>query len=204
MPVQSATNGHRVPVPGSSGVREWLRLALSPLSRTAALGLFCCLGLATGCSAPPYAASTNSVLVPEDLHKKKTLTAAEQSQLRAAFDELAVGHKPVNSYDKSSGKLRWSDVPNAVAFACDDAEMGIVRTVKRDWGYEFQLRTIEDYPAQLIVKRTHDDRVYKATAVVGHFEDHQDRAAALIKALDKQMKAFAEVPRPPEDDGAGD
>ena len=89
--------------------------------------------------------------------------------------------------------MRFSDVPDAVNAACADVEMAVVSSAKVEkgkGGLRFELKTIEDWPAELIVLRTGDGGVYEATAKVGRFGDHTERAGRLREALRKQMLAF--------------
>lgn len=86
--------------------------------------------------------------------------------------------------------VRWSDVPVAVAYACDEAEMAVVQTIKKPSAYEFRLRTIEGYPGELAVWQADDDRIYQATATIGHYGDRTHRAQQLLKAFEHQMRAF--------------
>ncbi len=68
--------------------------------------------------------------------------------------------------------------------------MAVVRTEEVPGGTRFELKTVDDRPALLEVRRTGDQRVYEATATVGRFQDDPQRAAALIRALDQRMLAY--------------
>ncbi len=138
----------------------------------------------------PFTVSTLQPLTPEEVGRKNVLNGQEQARIEASFQHLGVGHALVNPPVRSE-KVRWSDLPLAVQYAADDAEMVVAQTIEHDWGMEYHLRTIEDFPATLLVRRTADDHIYTASATVGLWEDHSDRAAELLNALDVQMKAFA-------------
>ena len=56
--------------------------------------------------------------------------------------------------------------------------------------YTFRLKTVEDRPAELIVRRRNDYRVYDATATVGRFANDHRRADALLTAFDQMRRAF--------------
>jgi hypothetical protein len=86
----------------------------------------------------------------------------------------------------------------AAVYACDDIEAAIVRRIQHDWGWEYRIRTVEDWPGVLRVHRTADERIYQSTATIGLFGDRTDRAQALLKAFDEQMEAFARKRRLPD------
>jgi hypothetical protein len=88
--------------------------------------------------------------------------------------------------------IQWADVPAAAASAADAAEMAIVEQVEEPWGLRFRLKTVEDRPAELLVYRTDDARVYDASATVGRFEDDIERAKGLIDAFHRFMREFGE------------
>lgn len=143
----------------------------------------------TGCSTP-YAAS--DAAGGDETRHKRVLDARDQAAVRRAFRASADGYLQVAPPHPAAHGVRWSDVPAAVAAACEDTEMAVVRTVESQAGsaLEFQLRTVEDWPATLWVRRTDDDRRYEARAVVGLFGDRHDRAQALIEAFDRRLRAY--------------
>jgi len=141
--------------------------------------------------------------------EKLLLSAADQAEILAAFQSIAQGRTPVNPPRPAPGGLRWSDVQPAAAWAVAEpgVEMAIVQTLRHDkngmvinetarfgasliWGYTFQLKTVEDRPAQLIVRRRDDPSVYETTATVGRFFDDYQRAEKLRAAFDHMMRAF--------------
>ena len=141
--------------------------------------------------------------------EKLLLSAADQAEILAAFRSIAQGRTMVNPPRPAPGGLRWSDVQQAAAWAVaeDRVEMTIVKTLRHDetgtvinenervaerliWGYTFQLKTIEDRPALLVVRRRDDRSVYEATVTVGRFGDDYQRAEKLRTAFDSMMRAF--------------
>jgi hypothetical protein len=91
-------------------------------------------------------------------------------------------------------------VPAAVSAACDDpgVEMVIVQTIatptRNPRHYRFVLRTIEDWPGELVIRRARGQRVYEIESVsVGRFPSEpqrRDRAEALVKAFENHLEAF--------------
>ena len=84
-----------------------------------------------------------------------------------------------------------------------EAEMAVLSTQRIEegkGGYRFALKTIEDWPAELVVMRTDDERIYEAAATVGRFEDRLIRAERLLDALQRQMLAFGAKRRFDRDD----
>jgi hypothetical protein len=157
------------------------------------LGVCAWFGLGSGCAK--YAATSNRLYEGEaDNSPVKILSADEQGRVQKAMKRVAADHDQVRQPARRTFGVRWSDVSNAVYYAVAEVEMAIVSTTEHDWGWEFQLLTIEDSPGTLVVRRTNDERVYEATATVGGVVDQPARAQALIKELHKQMLAFARKP----------
>lgn len=150
-----------------------------------------------GCAKAPPAVQTEYVHDPAEPAYARSLTSAEQRQVEQAFGSLIEGktalHRPI-----AAEGVRWSDMPAAVVYACDDIEAAVVRQTEHDWGWEFAIRTVEDWPGLLTVRRTADQRGYEAAAVIGVYGDRKDRAQALLDALDKQLHAFSRKRRLPD------
>lgn len=151
------------------------------------------MAVVVGCSQP-YAASDVHPLTPCEQNLKFILDRQDQQRVDSTFAGLAVGHKAVDppSVAAAPTRMRWSDVEIAVVYACDEAEMAVVSTSLNEekTRYQFQLKTIEDWPGELIVERVDDVRVYLATVCIGLFNNHPDRAEKLRSALESQMKSF--------------
>ena len=147
-----------------------------------------------GCAGPqPYAAVGHRTVAEEGPQWKQVLNPQEQAEVQRILRSVAAGEEPVNPPAPAPLGMRFSDVPDAVNAACADVEMAVVSTVRigdRNGGYRFILKTIEDWPAELIVMPTGDGKIYQDTAKVGRFGDHTERAERLREALRKQMLAF--------------
>jgi hypothetical protein len=153
-------------------------------------GILAVVAALQACSSPPYAAESNRCLDAQELPADRILSADDQSKALASFDAVTTGAKSVNTPGPARHGVRWSDLAIAVAYACDDVEMAVVREIEHDWGAEFVLRTINDEPGVLTVRRMDDANRYEAEAVIGFFKDRRDQAAALIKALDRHWREF--------------
>ncbi len=158
------------------------------LHRWAAAVFFCWAILLAACEQHRPAVLTQTLATDEKL----LLSPGDQVEILAAFRSIAQDRTPVNPPRPATGGLRWSDVQQAAAWAVaeDGVEMAIVQTLRHDWGYTFRLKTIEDRPAQLIVRRRDDRSVYEATVTVGRFGDDHQRAEKLRAAFDHMMRAF--------------
>ena len=153
-----------------------------------AAGCLSCGVLLAGCEQPGPAVSSQALATQETL----VLTQADQAEILAALRSITRDRSLVDRPRPAPGGLRWSDVPQAVAGAVGEVgvEMAIVQMLSDDERYTFHLKTVEDRPAELIVRRRLDQRVYDATATVGRFADDHQRAEALLRAFDRLMRAF--------------
>ncbi len=158
------------------------------LPKLVAAGCLCWGVLLAGCEQPEAAVSSQALATQERL----VLTQADQTEVLAALRSITQDRALVNRPRPAPGGIRWSDVPLAAEWAVGEVgvEMAIVNTVRHNDGYTFQLKTVEDRPAELIVRRRLDQRVYDATATVGRFADDHQRADALLRAFDRMMRAF--------------
>ena len=158
------------------------------------------IGLWPGCSSPPpapYTAESNLRLTPEEGTEKRILDAADQRRALAAMKSVAAGYRSENPPVPAPHGVRWADVPEAVRDACgvEGVEMAVVSEREYDWGYRYQLYTIDERPAVLIVRRVPGRKVYEAEATVGRFHDDQARAGALLDAFDAQMRRQGALPK---------
>jgi hypothetical protein len=143
----------------------------------------------SGCSRQPYAAETNLALTVQERQQKQVFTSADARQAMAILESTAEGSRPIAPPAPAKQGLRWRDVPAAAGTACAEVEMVVVRRIDHDWGIEFQLLSVEEYPGTLNVRRRDDERVYEADAVVGVFGNHTGRAERLLKAFADSMIA---------------
>ncbi|HWB19637.1 MAG TPA: hypothetical protein VG711_04995 [Phycisphaerales bacterium] len=158
----------------------------SEIAFLSALGL---LSIAGACAKQPYAAESLS-LVSGEKPQVRVLNAAEQHEVLTAMDEVADGHHVVHSAAPVPQGVRWSDVPLAVIYACDDAEMAVVSKHESDNQCTYTIKTVDDDRGTLTVTRCDDARIYLAEAKIGFSVDRPDAARRLLDALDNQMRAF--------------
>jgi hypothetical protein len=179
-----------------------MRIDRRPISsRTTCAGLLTFLHLAgvTGCeNPPPPAAATNLGLTPEEQRTRQVLDPDDQAVVWRTFRSLAEGHDPVNPPRTPAQGMAWEDVPAAVAAACDDIEAAVMSVDESEDQYLYTLRTVEDWPGELLVRRADDRRVYVAQAWIGLFPDDPARVAraeALLDALERQLRAYGRKTR---------
>jgi hypothetical protein len=159
-------------------------------------------GLLAGCGQPqPHATTTNLALTPQEEREKLVLSHADEAEMLSALKSIAAGRTPVDPPAPAPLGMRWSDVPEAVDSACNEAgvEMVVVRKIEADDGrsYRFVLETIEDWPGELVVRKVDGPEVYAAEAWVGRFPTEPARVArkdALLSALEKHMRALGREP----------
>ncbi len=159
-------------------------------SSPATLGFTALLAAAlAGCRSEPNAAARLARVEgepPIDLE----LSPDEQAEVIDAMQSVAVDHA-APAERSIVREMRWSDLPGAVATACDEegVEMVVIAHHRHEWGDTFELRTADDQPARLEVRRTGDDRLYTAAATVGRFQSPADRERAqrLLRELDRAM-----------------
>ena len=156
------------------------------------------LGAIQGCSPSKPAAATEIFHDPAEPVFPLALTSREDHQIEAGFGTVVAGHSATQVPQPAGPRGRWSDVPQAAVYACDEIEAAVVRQREEPWGWEFGIRTVEDWPGILTVRRVDDDRVYEASASIGWTNDRTQRETALLEALDKQMRAFGKKHRMPE------
>lgn len=157
-----------------------------------------------GCAAskpPPPASASNLRLTAEEENSKRTLTAAERGDLLAAMRSVAVGAEIVDAPGPAPLGIRWSDVPQAVGAAAGAVDMWVVGAARIDNDpnrLRFELRTIEEWPALLLVTREPTDAVYSARAIIGPYAGavtHTAREARLLEILDAVLHLLGERPR---------
>jgi len=160
----------------------------------------CAVGI-VGCSSQQPAAAHLSRMQSEP-REDLLLSSAEQSEVIAAMKTVAIDHTP-SQPRPFVREMRWSDLPAAVSAACDQpgVEMVIVQQEQVAWGTVFHLRTVEDRPAMLEVRRRDDERLYEARAMIGHFNLAKDEARAnlLLQEVDRAMERYAKKKRLPEE-----
>jgi hypothetical protein len=154
------------------------------------------------------------VLAPGEENQQVTLAASHQAEAVAVMQATTGRPETADRPARAPRGVRWSDVPLALANACDEegVEMTVVRaraydaqdvemtgTRTRDeqpHKYVFDLRTVENWPGQLVVRRGDGGQVYDITEVsIGRFPDDPDRvdrAEALVKAFKEQLERLGD------------
>ncbi len=136
------------------------------------------------------------MLVPEEAYQKRTLSDADRARAIATLDALATGHVPSQYPQPAPGPagVRWTDVPLAVREAVGEegVEMAILQRIDGDGTYTFVLRTIEDWPAELVIRRTYDEDVYNVERIsIGRFPDEPariERGELLLKEFRRHLE----------------
>lgn len=148
------------------------------------------LAISAGCATEPNAATFQTDRESDPVQFKPELDAADRHRVNDTFRDLAAGHQAVDPPAPAAGGKRWSDVLDAAATACESIEATITYAAERDGAWLFTLRTVEDLPGRMTVKRVNDARVYEAAASIGLYDDRTERAAALLRSFDEQMLVF--------------
>ena len=124
------------------------------------------------------------------------LTGRQQTAALKAMKGVSAGHTVVNRPAPAPRGVRWSEIPLAVAWASgqDGVEMTITDTFEIPDEYQFEFRTIENWPARLVIVQGKDDRVYEVQSVwVGRFPSqpqHVERAALLVSHFEARLRVL--------------
>jgi hypothetical protein len=123
------------------------------------------------------------------------LDEQDQAAVLAALHGAAEGEGPGEPPAAAPHGIRWSDVPQAVAAACNDVEMAVVETTEEEGGdvLRFRLLAAEGWPGEVVIRRLPPPEMYGAEASIGRFPDkpaRRERAQRLIQAVDRYLKAF--------------
>ena len=157
---------------------------------TRAMGLF--LGGLGGCASEPPG---NALLSSE-------ATVGIREAMESAADEVAAADNIRQPFSLSAAGQsgRWEDIELAVIWAVDEAgiEMAMLDKHEFPWGTIFELRTVEGWPARLVVEKKLDDAgevmgIENRAAEVGRFPDQperQSRARRLEEGFDRWLAAF--------------
>lgn len=163
-------------------------------NQAAAACLFAvCVVALAGCSSEPFAAADQRRLTDDEPRWRNVLSGSEQSEVSAAMGSVAAGATVVERPQRAPHGVRWSDVEAAASAAAAEVEMAIVRTVKLPDaapGFEFILKSVDDRPASLTVRRLESDRVYEAAATVGRFGDDHVTEKKLLAAFERFMHDY--------------
>ncbi len=205
-----AHRAHAVPCPACMRRRHTDLAALMPVwvCAVAWAGAAWGLGGLAGCASKPRpAADTALTQQPDEPATIGSPSPEVRNEIIAAFRSLPSADAASTSAPVvgAAAQGRWSDVYAAVLYACDDAEMAVVRKREFTWGWVFDIRTVEDWPATLIIQRSDSTEgassipagavhrtgaIYHASAIVGRLHDRSTRAQALLDAFDRHLLAF--------------
>ncbi len=183
---------------------QWLRRVPSRLRAASGVCALALVGAVVGglvgagvggCAAQTPAVAYNRPLTPEETREKQQLSPGDRSQAVSAFRSLAQSRTVVDPPGPAPYKVRWADVPLAVNQACDElgVEMVVVETVEQDGGLVFRMRTVEDWPATLEIRRVDPPKIYEIVDCrVGRFYEQPAKVArcdklkaAFVKKLEK-------------------
>lgn len=155
-----------------------------------------------GCSGSyPNAVAFNSDL-PEEAgdgipgRSSQQLTARQQADSVAAMKQVADGQAVLHRPAAAPHGVRWAEIPRAVGWAGGQAgvEMTITGTYEDPDEYRFELLTIENWPAELVIVRGTGGRVYEVeSAWVGRFPDapeHVERANLLVSQFEARLRVL--------------
>lgn len=163
-------------------------------------GVLAALLVALGCQGEQPPSYRNNLMGPQEAslgvpgRADQELSSSERARVLASMRSVAEGQQPVNPPAKAPRGVRWSDIPKAVGAACNvgGVEMAVVRTSTEPDRYGFELKTIESWPAGLVIVRGDGDAVYEIGEVwVGRFPnqpDRKERAQKLVEAFEEKLK----------------
>ena len=155
-----------------------------------------------GCTGSYPKAVTHNRDLPEEAdngipgRSDQQLTGRQQAASLKAMKGVSAGHTVVDRPAAAPLGVRWSEIPRAVGWACGQAgvEMTITDTFEDPDEYQFELRTIENWPAGLVIVQGTGDRVYEVESVwVGRFPDEPwqvERAALLVSHFEARLRVL--------------
>jgi hypothetical protein len=145
------------------------------------------------CAPPPDPVTANRELAPGDELATRVLTPAEEKAIVIAMRDCVRVADPIRPTPAPHG-VRWSDVPAAVLWAADECDMAILRRETTPTGYRFELVTMRDEPAELIVDRVEPPTIAVARARVGSLGQRVDDARRLEASFRRFLVAFGAKP----------
>lgn len=136
--------------------------------------------------------TANRVLEPSDEDAVRQLSPAEDQAALEAMRSVVRGEYPTPT--PAPYGVRWSDVPEAARIAASDVDMAIVRATVEGDVVRFEILTVRDEPAQLVVERRPPPTMVRATATVGTFDQHPKEAERLLAAFDRTLRLLGKKP----------
>ena len=149
--------------------------------------------LLAACAKERDPVTANQVLGPGDGGAVQQLTPTQETAVLDAMREgTRVGDPEIPTPARYG--VRWSDVHQAAIWAASECDMAILRREETADGYRFELLTVRDEPAELLVHRAEPPTIFTASATVGSFGQRPKDAERLVKEFGRFMRAFGKKP----------
>lgn len=131
--------------------------------------------------------------------EKDVLTRTDQQRILEAMGMVGEGVPPPDGSMQlvpATHGVRWSDVYLSVYNAAleDGVDLGMLSYDEQPWGWTFRFKTLDNKPAEMVVRRADPPIVYRATASVGRWGEDEARATRLLEAFDSWMKKYGKKP----------
>ena len=138
--------------------------------------------------------TANHVMAPGDELAVMQLTPAQDREALNAMRSVVSGD--VEHPTPARHGMRFDDVPEAVRLACNEVDMAIVTSTKsKDHNtWTFEIVTVRDEPAEMIVERRPAPDMVAPRASVGTFKEREREAKALIDQFYRMLRALGAKP----------
>jgi hypothetical protein len=160
--------------------------------RTAAIPL--CLSLGA-CTFTP-AVESNLRMPGEPSTIARELTPAERQE---AVDAMASAQPPgfrAQPLEPAGANGRWRDVREVVIAAVKSCEVAMVVERPVPGGLAFDLRAIDDERGTMRVMGGEKEGVTGVQVEMGPFGDDRALADRIARAFERELRAYARIPRP--------
>jgi len=148
------------------------------------------------CAPEPPAGATYNTPSKDDLFISTFVpTESDANAILASMREAVPG--PEVQVAPARYGVRWSDVPNAVRWGGNVAEMAtFTRERDGDDGWIYHLISVADEPVTLTIRRVPPPKIYEAHALAGLFGDRRDLERRLLHELDLAMRMYGAKAQP--------
>lgn len=162
-------------------------------------------GWLAGCGAKKTAAYKSNVVLPQEASNgvpgraDQDLSQGQRSRVLADMRAVAAGHQAVDPPGRAPDGVRWADIPLALRNAGREAGIELVAVTTRvePDRYVFTLKTVEQWPGRLVIRRAGEGKVYEIEEIwLGRFPQEkvqQQRAEKLVKAFEKELKRLGGI-----------
>jgi len=142
--------------------------------------------------------------LPEGVWATRILDGSERQAVLGIFEALPYGEIGPGPAPATDPPIRWSDLDRAVRQGAPRADAAVLRahlepasakTPEQAQRIVYDLMTIDDQPARLVIERRPPPALYTATASVGLLADRTEWAARIVEAVHRELLAFGRVPR---------